>query len=172
MPEDSDQNDLEAAAESLEQAAEDGSLQESLGIDPEAEYQGDQVTGEEYDEEADEELITYLAGLVEKLREETEEKEDVRDRVNDLVDDYAIALADLEAMEEQRDEYRQIALDVIELGVEYIEGDRKALEKISSTLEEAGYDPDVEFYNTGGVHQAMDALRDTVDDSLDRFDDF
>lgn len=127
---------------------------------------------EEAPEEGDEELIRYLTQFAGAMAGEAELKEEVRDGIEELVDDYETALDELEAMEDQRDQYREFALGIAELGTDYLNGDQYALDQMADTLDNAGYDVDVDFYDTSGVQDAMDELRETVEDSVDRFNDF
>lgn len=123
-------------------------------------------------EEGDEELVRYLTQFAGAMAGEAELKEEVKEGIEQLASDYEDTLDELDAMESQRDEYREFALQIADLGTDYLNGDQYALEQMGNTLEDAGYDLDVDFYDTSGVQDAMDELEGTVEDAVDRFSDF
>lgn len=123
-------------------------------------------------EEADEELVRSLTQLAGAMAGDKELKEDVKDGIEELKNDYEETLNELEATAEERDEYRQFALEVTGLGTEFLNGNQYALEQMGNTLDDAGYDVDVEHYDTSGVYDALDNLEETVNDAVDTFRDF
>lgn len=123
-------------------------------------------------EEADEELVRSLTQLAGAMAGDKELKVDVKEGIEQLASDYEDTLNELEATAEERNEYRNFALEITDFGTEFANGNQYALEQMGNKLDEAGYEVDVEHYDTSGVYDALDNLEETVNDAVDTFRDF
>jgi len=132
----------------------------------------EELVGESPEDAEDEELVRYLTQFAGAMAGERELKVEVKEGIEQLAVDYEQTLNELEVTAEERDQYREAAITIADLGTQYLNGDQYALEQMSSTLDDAGYDVDVDHYDTTGVFEALNDLEETVNDSVDTFRDF